>query len=58
MLPSNTIQGDLKDWVSSPQDSKTKWNTLKAAWSTFAARRKVKNENNAIYEIVLQVSYG
>merc|ERR1712176_1550282 len=58
MLPAKTIQEDLKDWVSSHHDSKTKWNQLKAAWSAYANKRKLKNyENNAIYEIVLQLCY-
>ena len=57
MLPPKTIQDDLKDWVSSNHDSKTKWNKLKDAWSTYAGKRKLRNKDNAIYEVVLQVSH-
>ena len=55
MFPAKTIQDDLQNWATSHHDSKTKWNKLKDAWSTFAKKRKLKNENNAIYEVVLQV---
>ena len=56
MLPPNTIQKDLVDWVNSPKDSKTKWNMLKQEWATFAKNRKMYNPENAIYEVVLQVN--
>ncbi|XP_063685270.1 DNA primase small subunit-like [Bolinopsis microptera] len=57
MLPPKTIQDDLKDWVSSNHDSKTKWNKLKGTWSTYAGKRKLFNKDNAIYEVVLQLCY-
>ena len=55
MFPAKTIQDDLQSWATSHQDSKTKWNKLKDAWSNYAKKRKLKNESNAIYEVVLQV---
>ena len=56
MFPAKTIQDDLQSWATSHQDSKTKWNKLKDAWSNYAKKRKLKNESNAIYEVVLQVN--
>ncbi|KAL5267666.1 hypothetical protein ACHWQZ_G004643 [Mnemiopsis leidyi] len=57
MFPAKSIQDDLQNWATSHHDSKTKWNKLKDAWSTYAKKRKIKQENNAIYEVVLQLCY-
>ena len=57
MFPPGTIQGELKEWSSSQHDSKTKWNQVKEAWKTFAKKRKMFNQDNAIYEVVLQVGH-
>ena len=56
MFPAGTIQDQLKDWTTSPHDTKTKWNQLRETWFSYA-KKKTINKDNALYEVVLQVKY-
>lgn len=58
MMPPNTIQDKLlEEWEGRTDSSSVRWNRIKAAWAEHTKKKKVLPNDNALYEVVLQLCY-